>query len=82
MVDGKVVRLIPPSAQTAKSVIEMLEEALRRAEAGDIASAALCYTTKDGGVGTGFSDADHFGALLGAIGLLQYRFATAAEEQD
>lgn len=76
------VNVIPLKTHTQaarEDTVEMLEKALERARAGEIVSAAVCYVTADGGIGTGISESLDVGRLIGACAYLQHRLCVGAE---
>jgi len=66
--------LAPRPAVIREEVVDLLEEALRDARAGNIASVAVAVVLADGmTVRTAHSRSDHHPALLGSVALLQDR---------
>jgi hypothetical protein len=69
----KVIDFKSRPAIVHDSVIERLEEMLKDAREGKIASVALAAVNHDGAVVQSWSETDDFARLLGAVARLQYR---------
>ena len=68
-----VVELKTRPHQVIDSVVLRLEEVLKEAKEGKIASVAIAAIADDGAVWTSWSETDNFGALLGAVSRLAHR---------
>lgn len=83
MVNGhvppKVFVLETDRAACQASVVEVLEDALRAARAGEVASVALAIVAHSGAICTSRSDTEDVGRLLGAMALAQAHLLEALE---
>jgi hypothetical protein len=74
-----VVALKTVAKTCNEDVIAMLEEALERARAGEIAAIAIAAVLDDGGIARSWSKSNPVGPLLGAVTYLQYDLVCASE---
>lgn len=67
-------QLIPIDAEPpGKGIVELLEEALAKARAGELSSAAVVMIYRDGAQGHLWSFAPSIGLLAGAVNRLSYK---------
>jgi hypothetical protein len=68
------LRVIHSEPVIAEGMIDILEEALVRAKSGELSSLAICYATRDGMTGRGWSQTPNMALMAGAIAVLQAKF--------
>jgi hypothetical protein len=69
----KVIDFKSRPAIVHESIVDRLEEMLKDAREGKLASVALAAVNQDGSVVQSWSETDDFARLLGAVARLQYR---------
>jgi len=63
-----------------KDAIEILEQALKEAQAGKIACCGVAVVRPNGGINSASSDTNDCGRLLGAVSLLHYRLLEQTDD--
>ena len=83
MTDIKKMAEVKPLTAPVSTVIEVLEELLERAKAGDLKSIAVCYTTKAGNVGNTWATGPYTSIYLGcAVAMLSHDYIQAMSESE
>ena len=78
MAELRVLETRPDAAR--RGVVELLEETLARAVAGEIQSVAIAFVEPSGTVKRSWSDTDNIGSLFGVVGWLHHSLLQAYAE--
>ncbi len=70
---GNLVELRSRPMQINHESVEMLEETLAKAKAGEISEVAIAALLADGSCETQSTASDHFQQMIGAVGILHHR---------
>lgn len=85
MSNNKVVSLkagTTPEGQPVERVVQLLENALKRAKSGELRSIAIAGVCGNHDATTAYEHEDHIFALLGALNYLQARIQVALVDAD
>lgn len=76
---AKLIPLETPRAAARADAVELLEDFLERAKAGEIIAVAIAAVRPDLNSETGYSETDNLNALLGSVSALDKRLAREVE---
>jgi hypothetical protein len=68
-----------PSEDVAADAVEVIEEVLARAKAGELSSVSIAWTTREGVAGNTWSAGPHSAAQIGSAAIMLHQLAASRE---